>query len=511
MMTSVIVVGAGLGGIATAARLARQGCQVTVFEKGTLPGGRASILEKDGFRFDTGPTLFLMPEVFADTYQALGTRMEDHLELTRLDPTYRVHFHDRSTLDLSADLGKMRNQLEAMEPGSFENYLKFLSEGYRHYHLSLKHFVGRNFRNIFEYLSPSNLPLLFQLKALIKHAKNTAGFFNDPRLQAAFSFQNMYLGLSPYEAPATFSLLQYTELADGVWFPKGGMFEVIKSLTEIAEGLNVKFRYNSPVRRIDVEGKRATGVTLKDGSQLQADIVVANADLPYVYAELLPDDGSARKLADKKFTSSALMFYWGVAGERSPELLHHNVFLADHRYRQSFDRIFHDLTLPDEPSFYVCAPTRTDASFAPPNADSLMVLVPVGHMDEENPQNWTELEQRARRTVIDTLENLGVKDLEKRIVFEAKWGPPYYQKSLNLVKGSAFGLSHNFLQVGYLRPHNRHPRYGNLYFAGASTHPGTGLPIVLLSAQLTVERILEEQSLNVRTSLQMPEAVWERA
>jgi phytoene desaturase len=510
-MTSVIVVGAGLGGIATAARLARQGCNVTILEKGALPGGRAGILEKDGFRFDTGPTLFLMPEVFAETYRALGARMEDHLDLVRLDPTYRVHFNDKSTLDLSADLGKMSSQLEAIEPGSFENYLNFLSEGYRHYHLSLKHFVGRNFRNILEYFSPGNLPLLFQLKALIKHAKNTAGYFSDPRLQAAFSFQNMYLGLSPYEAPATFSLLQYTELADGVWFPKGGMYEVIQSLTGIAEALNVKFLYNSAVARIEVEGARASGVTLEDGSRLEADIVVANADLPYVYKELLPDDGSARKLAGKKYTSSTLMFYWGVEGERSPELLHHNVFLADHRYRQSFDRIFHDLTLPDEPSFYVCAPTRTDDTFAPPNADSLMVLVPVGHMDEENPQNWPALEQRARRTVIDKLEELGVKDLEQRIVFEAKWGPPYYQESLNLAKGAAFGLSHNFLQVGYLRPHNRHPRYRNLYFAGASTHPGTGLPIVLLSAQLAVERILEEQPLNVKSSLQMPEAVWEQA
>jgi phytoene desaturase len=510
-MTSVIVVGAGLGGIATAARLARQGCNVTILEKGALPGGRAGILEKDGFRFDTGPTLFLMPEVFAETYRALGARMEDHLDLVRLDPTYRVHFNDKSTLDLSADLGKMSSQLEAIEPGSFENYLNFLSEGYRHYHLSLKHFVGRNFRNILEYFSPGNLPLLFQLKALTKHAKNTAGYFSDPRLQAAFSFQNMYLGLSPYEAPATFSLLQYTELADGVWFPKGGMYEVIQSLTGIAEALNVKFLYNSAVARIEVEGARASGVTLEDGSRLEADIVVANADLPYVYKELLPDDGSARKLAGKKYTSSTLMFYWGVEGERSPELLHHNVFLADHRYRQSFDRIFHDLTLPDEPSFYVCAPTRTDDTFAPPNADSLMVLVPVGHMDEENPQNWPALEQRARRTVIDKLEELGVKDLEQRIVFEAKWGPPYYQESLNLAKGAAFGLSHNFLQVGYLRPHNRHPRYRNLYFAGASTHPGTGLPIVLLSAQLAVERILEEQPLNVKSSLQMPEAVWEQA
>jgi phytoene desaturase len=510
-MTSVIVIGAGIGGLASAARLARSGYQVTVLEKAGMPGGRAAILEKDGFRFDTGPTLFLMPEVFAETYAALGERMTDHLQLTRLDPTYRVHFHDDTTLDLSSNLQKMRLQLDAIEPGSFEGYLKFMAEGYRHYNLSLQHFVGRNFNSMFDYFSPANLPLLFKLKALEKHAHNTSRYFKDPRLLAAFSFQNMYLGLSPYEAPATFSLLQYTELADGVWFPIGGMYRVIESLERIAEGLGVRLRYSTPVARIDVSGAGATGVTLEDGTHLPADLVVANADLPYVYDRLLPDDGSARRLMNKKFTSSTLMFYWGIRGERSPALLHHNVFLADNHYPESFDSIFKGLTLPQEPSFYVCAPTRSDPSFAPSDGDSLMALVPVGHLDENHPQNWDDLEQRARATVIRRLAGLGLKDLENRIAFEAHWGPPYYQETLNLAKGAAFGLSHNFTQVGYLRPHNRHPRYRNLYFAGASTHPGTGLPIVLLSARLAVERIIKEQPLERRTSFQVGNHILENA
>jgi phytoene desaturase len=452
-----------------------------------------------------------MPEVFSETYAALGERMEDHLDLVRLDPTYRVHFNDDSTLDLTHILPDMRAQLEAFEPGAFEAFLRFMSEGYQHYNLSLKYFVGRNFNSMAEYFSLGNLPLLFQLKALVKHATNTARYFRDPRLQAAFSFQNMYLGLSPYDAPATFSLLQYTELADGVWFPRGGIYRVIESLATIAKSLGVRFLYNSPVMKINVQGSLAEGVTLADGKHLKADIVIANADLPYVYAQLLPDDGTAPRLAHKKYTASALMFYWGVKGERSPSLLHHNVFLADHRYRQSFDRIFRDFTLPDEPSFYINATTRTEPGFAPADGDSLMVLVPTGHIDESKLQDWDALEERARRTVIDRLEKLGLHDLEKRIIFEAKWGPPYYQKSLNLAKSAAFGLSHNFSQVGYLRPHNRHPRYRNLYFAGASTHPGTGLPIVLLSARLTVERILKEQAVLAPRSLAVPVILTERA
>jgi phytoene desaturase len=500
-MASIIVIGAGIGGLAAAARLARHGYQVTVVERHATPGGRTGRIEKDGFLFDTGPTLFLMPEVFAETYQALGERMEDHLELVRLDPTYRAHFHDGSSLDLSANLVEMRDRLESLEPGSFEAFLRFMAEGRRHYRVSLEHFVGRNFNSIWEYFRPANIPLLFQLKALVKHHPYTSRFFKDSRLQAAFSFQNMYLGLSPYEAPATFSLLQYTELADGVWFPRGGMFKVIESLESIARALGVRFHYGSAVRQIEIEGGRAIGVRLDDGGRMQADFILANADLPYVYSDLLPDDGTAARLAKKKYTSSALMFFWGLRGPQAKALLHHNVFLADNQYQASFDRIFHDLTLPDDPSFYINAPARTDPSFAPPDGDTLVALVPVGHLNEARPQEWEKLEERARRAVFQRLARIGLTDLEDRIVFEAKWGPPYYRKALNLAKGSAFGLSHNFAQVGYLRPHNRHPRYRNLYFAGASTHPGTGLPIVLLSARLAVERLLNEHAPEERRSV----------
>ena len=489
---NIIVIGAGIGGIAVAGRLARAGHKVTVIEKAGHPGGRADFIQKDGYRFDKGPTLFLMPEVFAETYAALGERMQDHLELIHLDPTYRAHFHDGTSLDLTYQMPRMRAQLDALEPGAFGQFLKFMAEGYTNYQLSLDKFVGRNFYSLAEYFDLKNLPLLFKLKALVSHATNTQRYFKDSRLQAAFSFQNMYLGLSPYEAPATFSLLQYTELGDGVWFPKGGMYRPIETLEQIAAGLGVRFEYGQAVTQINVEGSRATGVTLEDGHKMSADLVVANADLPYVYSNLLPEDGSAAKLAQKKYTSSALMFYWGVKGEKSPELLHHNVFLADDEYRASFERIFKDLSLPQTPSFYVNAPARTDPSFAPEDGDALMVLVPVGHINAAQPQDWAALRERARSFVIQRLEGIGVKDLGKRIVLEETMGPPEYLKQLNLAKGSAFGLSHNFTQVGYLRPHNRHPRYKNLYFAGASTHPGTGLPIVLLSARLTAERIQKE-------------------
>lgn len=487
---SALVIGAGIGGIATAGRLARQGYEVTVVEKNGQPGGRCDQLVRDGHRFDIGPTLFLMPEVFAETYEALGERMEDHLDLRRIDPTYRLRFDDGTELSLTANLHAMQEQLEAIEPGSFGGLLRYLSEGHRHYKMSLEHFVGRNFYSLFDYFSPGNLPLLFQLKALVKHYDNVGNYFQDPRLKAAFTFQNMYLGLSPYDAPATYSLLQYTELADGVWFPMGGMYRVIESLVTIAEENGVSFHYNAPAASIETEGDRATAVILEDGRRLAADVIVANADLPYVYQNLLHDPEQSAKMDDKKYTCSAIMFYWGV-DRVYPQLLHHNVFLSGD-YRASFDRIFEDFALPEDPSFYVHAPARTDPAAAPEGQDTLMVLVPAGHLQEGVEQDWVAWKEQARCTVLQELKQIGVDDLEQHIKFEVSYTPRDWRSKYNLAKGAAFGLSHNFAQVGYLRPQNKHRRYGNLYFAGSSTHPGTGLPIVLLSARLTTERIVED-------------------
>ena len=488
---TAIVIGAGIGGIATAARLAKNGYDVTVLEKNDTAGGRCNQIVQDGHRFDIGPTLFLMPEVWEETFASLGEKMSDHLELKRIDPTYKVHFDDGLKLELTSDIGKMQTQLEKVERTAFSGFLNYITEGNKHYKMSLEKFVGRNFYNIFEYLSLSNLPLIFQLKALAKHHANTGRFFKDERLKAAFTFQNMYLGLSPYDAPATYSLLQYTELAEGVWYPMGGMYAAILALTGIAEKLGVKFIFEAPVKRLHVDHSKVVSVELEDGRQFSSDIFIGNADLPYIYKELLPDAKEARKLDKKLYTCSTIMFYWGVDKE-FPQIAHHNVFLGGD-YKASFDRIFNDHTLPEVPSFYVHAPARTDVAAAPKGQDTIYALMPVGHLDARSKQDWNALVERARATIFTRLaEELGVNDLKEHIKFEIVYQPEVWQERFNLTKGAAFGLSHNFWQVGYLRPHNRHKQYKNLYFAGASTHPGTGLPIVLLSARLTTERILKE-------------------
>ncbi len=488
---TALVIGAGIGGIATAARLTRNGFAVTVLEKNDKPGGRCNQIVRDEHRFDVGPTLFLMPEVWEETYAALGEKMSDHLELRRIDPTYKVHFDDGLQLQLTSNIGDMQTQIEKVEKTAFGGFLRYIAEGNQHYKMSLDNFVGRDFYNIFEYFSPGNLPLLFKLKALVKHYANVGHYFKDERLKAAFTFQNMYLGLSPYDAPATYSLLQYTELAEGVWYPMGGMYRGIETLTAIAEKLGVKFIYNSPVKHILVGKDKVECVVTEDGKTYQADAFVGNADLPYIYEELLPANKEAEKLDKKLYTCSTIMFYWGV-DKTYPQIAHHNVFLGGD-YKASFDQIFKDHRLPDEPSFYVHAPARTDPSAAPQGQDTLYVLVPVGHMDESNRQDWPAMVVRARETVFARLEKeMGIGDLCEHIKFEIVNTPLTWKEQFNLEKGAAFGLSHNFWRVGYLRPHNRHKTFKNLYFSGASTHPGTGLPIVLLSARLTTERILKE-------------------
>ena len=488
---TTLIIGAGIGGIATAARLAKNGYDVTVLEKNETPGGRCNQILRDGHRFDIGPTLFLMPEIWEETFAALDEKMNEHLDLRRIDPTYKVHFDDGLQLELTSDIGRMQTQLEKVEKTAFTGFLNYIAEGGRHYKMSVEKFVGRNFYNVFEYFSPGNLPLLFRLKALTKHYANAGNYFKDERLKAAFTFQNMYLGLSPYDAPATYSLLQYTELAEGVWYPMGGMYAGIQALAAIAEKLGVKFIYNAPVKRLKVAGSKVEGVELQDGREFTADIFVGNADLPYIYKELLTDKGEAGKMEDKLYTCSTIMFYWGVDKEYK-QIAHHNVFLGGD-YKASFDQIFDEHTLPEMPSFYVHAPARTDKSAAPNGQDTLYVLVPVGHLDARSKQDWDALVDRARETVFNRLASeMGANDLREHLKFEIVYHPEVWKECFNLEKGSAFGLSHNFMQVGYLRPHNRHKQYRNLYFTGASTHPGTGLPIVLLSAKLTTERILKE-------------------
>jgi phytoene desaturase len=487
---SVVVVGAGIGGIAAAAHLARQGFAVTVVEKNSHPGGRCDHFSRDGHHFDTGPTLLIMPHLYEAEFAALGSSMRELLDLQRVDPTYHLVFDDGSQLDLTSDMKRMSEQLEAIEPGSFDGFLRYLEEGHQHYTLAMKQLVQRDFRTASEFFTPSNLPLLFRIKPLIQHYGNMSTYFDDPRLKAAFTFQDVYMGLSPFEAPATFSMMPYTELAHGVWYPKGGMYRVVDALMEIARQSGVEFAFETTVEQIEVNGTGVRGVILEGGRRMGADAVVANADLPYVYQDLLPRDALAERLAHKRFSCSVVSFFWAL-DKTYPMLKPHTLFLADN-YRENFEDIIDHLTLPDNPSLYIHAPARLNPSCAPQGQDSLIAIVPVGHLTDNGEQDWEAIRDRARQAVFQRLALLGITDLEAHLKFEVNYTPLSWRKRYNLMKGSTHGLSHTLMQLGFFRPRNRHPRYHNLYFVGASTHPGTGVPTALVSGRLVADRVVDD-------------------
>jgi phytoene desaturase len=489
---SVIVIGAGIGGISAAIHLARHGLHVMVLEKNSRAGGRCDRLSREGHQFDTGPTLFVMPLLYEAEFRALGTSLHERLDLQRVDPTYALVYDDGSQLALTSDLKTMQEQLETIQMGSFQGFLRYLQEGERHYQLVLDKLVNRNFRKASDFFNFQTLVPSLRLKPLTKHYRNMSAYFSEPRLKSAFTFQDIYTGLSPFEAPATFSMMPYTELAHGVWYPKGGMYSIVETLVELARQAGVEFLFNLAVERIVIKADRVCGVLLADGVRLEADVVLANADLPYVYQHLLPQDGMVKALARKRFSCSAISFFWGV--DKTVEALGpHTLFLADD-YRENFECVDRDLGLPANPNLYVHAPARLDPSMAPPGQDTLTAIVPVGHLSEDGEQDWGELRDKAREQVFRRLRTIGVTDLEAHLKFEETYTPLSWAKRYNLVKGATHGLSHRLTQMAYFRPANRHRRYPNLYFVGASTHPGTGIPTAMVSGRLVAGRIVEEQS-----------------
>ncbi len=487
---SAIIVGAGVGGISAAIHLAAHGFHTTVAEKNALAGGRCDQINRDGHHFDAGPTLMVMPHVYEAEFAALGCPINELLDLQRVDPTYHLVFDDGSQLALTSDMHSLKEQLESIQPGAFQGFLRYHAEGERHYRIGMERLVNRDFRRFSDFFNLSNIPLIFQIKPLVKHYANMSVYFDNPRLKAAFTYQDVYMGLSPFEAPATFSMMAYTELAHGVWYPKGGMYRIVEALMSLARQAGVEFAFDTTVEQIIVKGERALGVILEHNQQLMADVVLANADLPYVYQDLLPKDSRAERISRKRYSCSVISFFWGV--DKPYETLGpHTLFLADD-YQANFETIIRDLGLPANPSLYIHAPRRLDPSMAPQGQDTLIAVVPVGHLSENGDQDWSDLTDQARKHVFRRLACLGITDLEEHIKFETSLTPLSWRKRFNLVKGSTHGLSHNLTQLAYLRPANRHPRYHNLYFVGASTHPGTGVPTAMVSARLVARRILDE-------------------
>lgn len=479
-------------------------------------------------RFDQGPSLLLLPKMFHEAFHDLGTTLpKEDVHLVKCEPNYNLWFDDGSNFKLSTDQAFMKKEIEKWEgKGGFERYLSYLAESHRHYELSVTHVLKKTFESWFSMARPSFLVNALRLHPFESIYSRASRYFHtvseqDPhpwtkcpfqhmlltaisqeRLRRVFTFGSMYMGMSPFNSPATYSLLQYTELAEGIWYPIGGFNKVVQALEGIAKRFGVKFKYNAGVSKIllSENQKIAQGVILESGEQVRADVVVCNADLVYAYNELLPPSSAAKDYSKRDGSCSSISFYWSM-NSKIPELSAHNIFLAE-EYQESFDAIFDRKSIPSEPSFYVNVPSRLDPSAAPEGCDSLIVLVPVGHRpgpgEKRVEKDWATEVEKIRDLICKIVESrTRCQSLKDAMIDEEVNTPPIWQQKFNLDKGAILGLSHSFFNVLSFRPRIKHPKISNMFFVGASTHPGTGVPIVLAGSRLTSDQILKEQNMDV--------------
>ncbi len=476
-MARITVVGAGMGGLATAARLAHKGHTVTVLEKTGEIGGRNRPVQVGGCTFDGGPSLMMMLEPFTRLFADLGERLEDHLEITLCDPSYRVFYRDGTRIDGTPNVARMVRQIEALSGRKdAENYAVMLGDMAALYRDAIPNFVRRNWDSPLQALRPRHLRTVLQRRMLGNLHRGISRYMDDERLRMLFSFQTMYLGLSPYEAPWVYAVLTYMEYGEGIWYPKGGLVGIGKAIARLAEKHGATIRLNAPVCRIE-----GTTVTLDSGERIEADHVVMNADLPYAERALL-----GRTKPDKRrYSCSAFLLYVDYAGDL-PAMEHHNIFFGGD-FKDNLDAIFNRRERPDDPAFYACVASKTDPASAPEGHSNLFVLVPCANLDRP----WTEEDAKALTEAAFARMRKEVGFDPAKVAAMQTYTPEDWKGDLNLEKGAAFGLSHHFVQSAFFRPNNVAKDRPGLTYVGASTMPGNGLPMVLISAELAEERIEE--------------------
>lgn len=489
----IVVIGSGMGGLAAALRLAHLGHEVTVIEKRSRFGGRSHVIQEDGYRVDTGPTILVMKETLEDTYASIGLNMRERLPLTLLEPNYRIYFHDNTWIDLFSNMARLAEEIKKIDPVQVEHVFRFIGEGAKKFELGMP-FVDRNFDHFTDLVNPVAGYRLLETGAHENLYRQVSNFFDgNDKLTKAFSFHSMFLGLSPFESLAMYSLITYADLALGMWYPKGGIYSIIEDMVSIAAEKGITMLSNAPAAEIVVQHGTVTGVRLADGRMLPADIVVSNADLPYTYQQLIrPEhrkDYPDRRIDSLSYACSGYLLYLGV--DKIYDNVRHQGLYFSEDYRANLSAIFLKKTLPADPSFHINIPTVTDPSLAPKGHSLLYLLAPMPNLTADI--NWQDAAPRVRGQILDQLEKMIDPDIRSHIVWERQYTPVDFKEDFNAFHGTAFGsLSQGLFQSAYFRPHNKARDISGLYFVGQGTYPGIGMPMVHLSAKLVTERILQD-------------------
>ena len=485
----VVIVGAGPGGLASAMLLAARGLDVTIVEKRGTVGGRTSTIEAEGFRFDTGPTFFLYPQVLREIFAAAGYSLEKEVPMRRLDPQYRLVFGSGGQVDATPDVERMKQQIAAISPGDAARLEAYFLDNRE----KLERFtpiLQTHFESWRDLLRPDILRMLPLVRPWRSLDSDLRKYFQDERIRLGFSFQSKYLGMSPFSCPSLFSILSFLEYEHGVFHPVGGCGAVTQAMARIAEELGVRILRNTPVEELLFEGRRVRGVrTAKE--TIPAEAVVVNADFAQAMQRLVPNHLRTRwtdeRIARKQFSCSTFMLYLGIDGLYE-DVRHHTIYLAKD-YAQNLRDIEqgHQLTTGD-PSFYVQNACVTDPSLAPSGMSTLYVLLPVTH--EHANVDWSREEAGFRAVALRQLEKIGIRDVEQRIRVERRLNPASWNTEFHLYRGATFSMAHSLRQMLHMRPHNRFEDLEGVYLVGGGTHPGSGLPVIFESARITSRLLL---------------------
>lgn len=491
-MKKIIVIGAGLGGLSAAIRLAAQGFSVTILEKNESVGGKVNFIEFGGYKFDTGASLLTMRHVLKELFEAADQRIEDYLELVSLDPICRYFWSDGAVFDASRNLPKTLKEIEKLEPRDVAGFENFIRDARRKYEVAERTFLAHSLNDLPKLLRPRyarDLAAISSWKTLDAHNRK---YFRSQKLRQLFNRFATYNGSSPFQTPATFALIPFVEFGLGAWYARGGIYEIPRALTKLATELGVEIKTNCEVEKILCASRRAVGVKLKNGAEMPADFVISNADAIETYRNLIEPENrqsfSDKKLEKSEPSCSGFVLLLG-ARKRFAQLAHHNIFFSDN-YRAEFDQIFREKRPAANPTVYVCATSQIDETQAPAGCENLFVLINAPYTSDRT--DWEKEKKSYRNLIVKKLENFGLTDLENSIEFEQIITPADFEEKYRANRGSIYGVSSNGTFAAFLRPPNQSRDIKNLFFVGGATHPGGGMPLVMLSGKMAADLIQRE-------------------